>query len=140
MNKEREIEEIAKLFCRSPIKCCDCKDGSGENNYKVFCPHIRLARQYADAGYGNVKQYQDEIDRLETELAHREEDLVHADEKVFYRKMAVKLEEDKIKKQAVKEFAKRIKMEFYYEFEELIPSIMANKIDDLITELYGADE
>lgn len=96
-----------------------------------------MARQYADAGYGNVKQYQDEIDRLETELAHREEDLVHADEKVFYRKMAVKLEEDKIKKQAVKEFAKRIKMEFYYEFEELIP---ANKIDNLITELYGADE
>ena len=38
------------------------------------------------------------------------------------------------RKQAVKEFAERVKMEFYYEFDELIPSIMADRIDELVAE------
>ena len=37
-------------------------------------------------------------------------------------------------KQAVKEFAERVKMAFYYEFDELIPAIMADKIDELVEE------
>lgn len=41
------------------------------------------------------------------------------------------------KAQAVKEFAERVKLEFYYEFEELIPSIMADKIDNLVKEMVG---
>lgn len=41
------------------------------------------------------------------------------------------------KKQAVKEFAERVKMAFYYEFDELIPSIMADKIDELVKEVCG---
>lgn len=51
--------------------------------------------------------------------------------------------EDKIergeeeRKQAVKEFAERIKMAFYYEFDELIPSRMADKIDELVKEVCG---
>lgn len=40
-------------------------------------------------------------------------------------------------KQVVKEFAERVKMAFYYEFDELIPSIMAEKIDELIEEMCG---
>ena len=43
------------------------------------------------------------------------------------------------RKQAVKEFAERVKMAFYYEFDELIPSIMADKIDELIEEVCGDD-
>lgn len=38
---------------------------------------------------------------------------------------------------AVKEFAERIKMVFYYEFDELIPSRMADKIDELVKEACG---
>ena len=41
------------------------------------------------------------------------------------------------RKQAVKEFAERVKMAFYYEFDELIPSTMADKIDELVKEAYG---
>ena len=41
------------------------------------------------------------------------------------------------RKQAVKEFAERVKMAFYYEFDELIPSIMADKIDELVKEVCG---
>ena len=40
-----------------------------------------------------------------------------------------------VRKQAVKEFAERVKMAFYYEFDELIPSIMADKIDELAKEV-----
>ena len=38
---------------------------------------------------------------------------------------------------AVKEFAERVNMAFYHEFEELIPSIMADKIDKLVKEVCG---
>ena len=44
-----------------------------------------------------------------------------------------------VRKQAVKEFAERVKMAFYYEFDELIPSIMADKIDELAKEVCGDD-
>lgn len=37
----------------------------------------------------------------------------------------------------VKEFAESVKMAFYHEFEELIPSIMADKIDELVNEVCG---
>lgn len=38
---------------------------------------------------------------------------------------------------AVKEFAESVKMAFYQEFEELIPSIMADKIDELVKKVCG---
>lgn len=40
---------------------------------------------------------------------------------------------------AVEDVAERIKMAFYYEFDELIPSIMADKIDELVEEVCGDD-
>ena len=40
---------------------------------------------------------------------------------------------------AVKEFAECVKMAFYQEFDELIPSIMADKIDELVKEVCGND-
>ena len=40
---------------------------------------------------------------------------------------------------AVKELAERVKMAFYYEFDELIPSRMADKIDELVKEVCGND-
>lgn len=59
---------------------------------------------------GDIKELSAENERLRTELQHREEDLIHADEKVFYRETAVKLDEDKIKQQAVKEFVEKLKI------------------------------
>lgn len=40
---------------------------------------------------------------------------------------------------AVEDVAERIKMAFYYEFDELIPSRMADKIDELVKEICGDD-
>ena len=39
------------------------------------------------------------------------------------------------KAEAIKEFAEAVKMEFYREFDEIIPSIMADKIDSLVKEM-----
>lgn len=44
------------------------------------------------------------------------------------------------RKKAVKEFAEKVKMAFYYEFDEIIPSIMADKIDNLVKETVGDTE
>ena len=41
---------------------------------------------------------------------------------------------------AVKEVAERIKTAFYCEFEELIPSIMADKIDEIVKEVLNEYE
>lgn len=38
-------------------------------------------------------------------------------------------------KKAVEDVAERIKMTFYYEFDELIPSTMADKIDEIVKEV-----
>ena len=35
----------------------------------------------------------------------------------------------------IEKFAERVKMAFYYEFDELIPSIMADKIDEIVKEI-----
>lgn len=43
-------------------------------------------------------------------------------------------------KKAVKDVAERIKMAFYYEFDELIPSIMADKIDGIVKEVLNEHE
>lgn len=36
---------------------------------------------------------------------------------------------------AVKELAERIKTEFYAQFDELIPSVMSDRIDELVNEV-----
>lgn len=41
---------------------------------------------------------------------------------------------------AVKEFAESVKMAFYYEFDELIPSTMADKIDGIVKEVLHEQE
>ena len=39
------------------------------------------------------------------------------------------------RKQAVREFAERVEIAFHYEFDEFIPSIMADKIDEIVKEI-----
>lgn len=155
MNKEKEIEEMAMLLSSYGSNICQEACGNKcASKYMDICLDHKKARYAVERGYGNVKQYQDEIDRLETELMHREEDLIHADEKVFYREQAVKLDKDKIKKQAVKEFAERLKKEIIEGDGTCLDEYDIGKqdgynsacehhrqaIDDLITELYGAEE
>lgn len=43
-------------------------------------------------------------------------------------------------KKAVEDVAERIKIAFYYEFDELIPSTMADKIDEIVKEVLNEHE
>lgn len=52
-------------------------------------------------------------------------------------KNAIPEYEHSLRAEAVKEFAEQVKMAFYYEFDELIPSIIADKIDNIVKEMVG---
>ena len=41
------------------------------------------------------------------------------------------------REETAEKFAERVKMAFYYEFDELIPSIMSDKIDEICKEITG---
>lgn len=45
-----------------------------------------------------------------------------------------------IRKETAEKFAERVKMAFYYEFDELIPSIMADKIDEICKEITEGEQ
>lgn len=177
MDKEKEIEKLDNelvvifenvLYGVDDIHYCIDFDEItpifDEQQIGNDTPAELLTRYLQTKGYGNVKQYKEETERLSTELSHREEDLIHADEKVFYREVNVALNEKEIKKQAVKEFAERLKTELqlkieisnrcyehendehnYYGMGLCLGGISGyaesrTLIDDLIKELYGEEE
>lgn len=142
MTKEQRIEQLSGEICngcRTRYKC---------NNNDGFCIMSDVVAEWLiDKGYGNIKEYQSEIERLQTELAHREEDLVHADENVFYRECKVALNEKDIKNKAVKEFAEKSKNALWdkvvEEFGDMASDVKyitldidetENKIDELLKE------
>ena len=47
---------------------------------------------------------------------------------------------EKTRKETAEKFAERVKMVFYYEFDELIPSIMADKIDEIAKEITEGEQ
>lgn len=106
MNKEQQIEEMARVLCKQDTHL-SCHYTYTECDTNCSC--VKFAKILVNAGYGDVGEYEKEIERLSGELAHREEDLVHADEKIFYRECNVVLREKEIKEQAVKEFAKKLR-------------------------------
>lgn len=88
--------------------------GSGDGYINIE----EAANALIKAGYGSVSEYKTEIEKIKAEndklnkkIAELEQDLVHANEKVFYREMDVKLSENKLKKQGAEEFSNIIKEE-----------------------------
>ena len=69
-----------------------------------------------------------EIERLNSDLRVWN-DIAHRETEYF----------EIAKAEAIKEFADRVKMAFYYEFDEIIPSIMADNIDNLVKEMVGEE-
>lgn len=46
----------------------------------------------------------------------------------------------RVRKQAVQEFADHVEIAFHYEFDGFIPSIMADKIDEIVKEVCGNEK
>lgn len=88
------------------------------------------------AGIGDMSKRP--IDPTYEEYATQVHNLAIEEQKQRARAEEMRLANEE-RKQAVKEFAERVKMAFYYEFDELIPSIMADKIDELVKEICGDD-
>lgn len=74
-------------------------------------------------------------DSLYKKIAELEQDLIHADENVSYRECAVKLDEDKIKKQAQIDILERVKSLTIYDDNYLDGYVFIDDINDLIEEV-----
>lgn len=91
MNKEQQIEEIAKII------------------NELYCVYTTTETDIAEGIYQACYR------KIDDDCA-----------------VITKAELKQYKVQAVKEFAEKVKMEFFYEFDEIIPSIMSDRIDELL--------
>lgn len=73
-------------------------------------------------------------DCLNKRVMELEQEVIHADEKVFYREINVKLSEDKIKAEAVKAFAEKLKEKSYVN-NYCREVVEIEKIDELLKEI-----
>lgn len=65
-------------------------------------------------------------------LKYFSDSFVYTSAELFHKVLANTPTADVVPKSEVEKFAEEIKLEFYREFDEIIPSIMADKIDDLV--------
>lgn len=90
---------------------------------------------------GQIEEISKIVDEMYNVYTTTAEDIAEGIYQAGYRKIdencavITKAELKQYKVQAVKEFAEKVKMAFYYEFDEIIPSIMSDKIDELLKEL-----
>lgn len=124
MDKQKQIEEMARDFgdkkgydCRVITDCCK------ECILRCDCMPYSYAEGAYNAGYRKIpenavvltrEQYEKDL-AIERELGERKA--------------------SRARKETAEKFAERVKMAFYYEFDELIPSIMADKIDEICKEI-----
>ena len=144
-----EQEQIGKMarsmcgYCSTDGKCAVSKNWREPdicaNVDTEHCLYKEYAERLIESGYGDVSEYKAEIERLKAEndslnkkISELEQDLIHADENVFYRECDVKLAEDKIKKQAKIDILNKVKEKL-----DSAPNGWAytGYIDDLIEEV-----
>ena len=107
MTEQEQIEEMARAMCEHFDVSMKNQPCTKCRTYNKNCYTIRKAKMLYNTGHRKI-----------------DDDCV----------VITKDELKQYKEQAVKEFAGKVKMLFYYEFDELIPSIMSDKIDELLKE------
>lgn len=110
--------------------------------------YASIAEQLYNAGYRKIPE--NSVVLMGTETEQRFEDLMVAfDEMGFMPNTTHPFPEEyvetwkqrlifvfgQLRKETAEKFAERVKMAFYYEFDELIPSIMSDKIDEICKEI-----
>jgi hypothetical protein len=85
---------------------------------------------------GAANSYKAEVERLGS-LA---EELVDGNEAWVSDNCELRKKLKTAKSEAIRDFAESVKMAFYYEFDEIIPSIMADRIDNLVKEMTEGTE
>lgn len=133
MDKQKQIEEMAEIALKNTLSYTCAK---------------QIAMNFYNAGYRKIPEGSVVLMGMETEQQF--EDLMVAfDEMGFMPYTTHPFPEEyvetwkqrlifvfgQLRKETAEKFAARVKMAFYYEFDELIPSIMADKIDDICKEI-----
>lgn len=113
-------------------RMCYSRDNFAECEKVSNCVDALIA-----AGIGDVRKRP--IDPTYEEYATQVHNLAIEEQKQRARAEEMRLANEELRK-AVKEFAERVKMAFYYEFDELIPSTMADKIDEIVKEVLNEHE
>lgn len=115
------------------LECCEAD----------FCAGCPIDNNNGDCRTELYSAVIDFIEHQENSIEHLKKQLEIADEETQLAHKAnitYVIECEESKKNALKQLAEDIKIEFYKEFEELIPSIMADKIDELVRETIGTQE
>lgn len=142
-------EQIKKALevCSITNMALECKD-CPYNTFNVRYCSLKLCEDALDL----INRQQAEIEKLKVEIEEEHSISQSYSDLCDYKQKEIemlkarderrkKLNYDEgikeLKSEAIKEFAEQVKMAFYYEFDELIPSIMADKIDNLVKEMVG---
>ena len=121
MNDKKQIEELASLMADCNTTCDECFEKYESvmtmkiKEREKYCQVYACAQRAVEQGYRKLPE--DAIILTKEEYIDLSQNYVKEQ-----------------KEQAVKEFAEKIKMAFYYEFDEIIPSIISDKIDELLKE------
>lgn len=133
---DKQIEEMTKETCGQQIypygkdrpicwlnnEDCTCRADNQCDHYEV-CERIYKAgyRKIPEGAVVLTEDNAEEIGDMVVKSPQMQEAVLHL----------IKAWQ----KETAEKFAERVKMAFYYEFDELIPSIMADKIDEICKEL-----
>lgn len=153
MNDKKRIEELASLMADCSTTCDECFEKFERvmtlpiQKRKNYCQVYAYAQKAVEQGYRKIPKdsvvlSKEECEKLTEEINfwHKinETALILTKEECDHK---VILDEDhyerllnNVRKDTAKEFAEQVKMAFYAKFDELIPSIMADKIDELLKE------
>ena len=124
-------EIIKALECCIKSKCAyDCEK-LGCSAYRTGkCVYVKRAIRYEDFGIELMKDALDLIERQQAEIERLKGEVdMYEEERKYHFEMSKQQTAE-----AIKEFAEKI-MAFYYEFYEVIPSIIVDKIDNLVKEM-----
>ena len=162
---DKQIEEMARIiaFDLCPNRHVHAKWGEeaqcySDNNF-AECTQIKnVVDKLYEAGYRKIPEKAVVLTREEWAKRNAEIEIIKIDNDTYLkevkrvcelelraRRELEKLKRDfdynlvqerkQIRKETAEKFAERVKMAFYQEFDELIPSIMADKIDEIAKEI-----
>lgn len=141
------------------LECCGIKNDCQGCYFDTHEAEDICAREVVKNAFDLINRQQAEIERLKDEVSKtRRKALLEASSKFAGHsdyhgdtilcklicmaegkevEIAKPLDKSKIKSEAVREFADRVKMAFYYKFDEQLTLMIANKIDNLVKEMVG---
>ena len=142
--KQEIIEEMARIiaFDLCPNRSVHAKWGEeaqcySDNNFAECTKIKNVVDKLYNAGYRKIPENAVVLTREEYEELQTGQDFnygYHNGETnmtAYYENIRL----PEVRKETAEKFAERVKMAFYYEFDELIPSIMADKIDEILKEI-----